>query len=223
MLFAFFSVLYAGTVLAKLGAYFFPGDAVASTLLPTAVFQVLLISAIFVFFKIAGFGSPFGRLSLRVCFVGCVFFLYSLVIVMFLGSVVSLTYEIFTGKCPAPQHVVEILGDLDGPFEFALGIFSVVFLAPVSEELVFRGTLYRMSKAWFVHLGFSTIFSAWVSAGASALLFASVHANLFAFVPLAAMGVILVFAYEKSSSIISPMIAHSLFNCANVALLFASE
>ncbi len=223
LLFMTFSVLYIGIGLAKLGARFFPGDVAMGTLFPTAMFQALMIAAVFAFFKMAKLGSPFGKLSFRACLVGCIFFVYSLVIVMFLGAEISLIYEIFTGEYPARQNVVEIFNNLEGTYAFMLGIFSVVFLAPIAEELIFRGVLYRISKSWLVHSGFSPTLSAWLSALATALLFALVHANFFAFFPLVAMGVILVFAYEKSSSIISPIITHSLFNCANIALLFISK
>ena len=92
-----------------------------------------------------------------------------------------------------------------------LGLISIaaVVIAPVCEEIVFRGYLYPAAKK---HVG-ST-----VAALFSALVFAGAHGNIAALVPLFIFGLILVVVYEKTGSIWAPIAVHALFNGTTVAV-----
>jgi membrane protease YdiL (CAAX protease family) len=90
-----------------------------------------------------------------------------------------------------------------------LGLFAVV-LAPVAEEFIFRGLLYPLVKqlgspryAWF---------------GVSAI-FALIHLDAGTLVPLFALALALTWLYERTDNLLTPIIAHSLFNVANLVLL----
>ena len=89
------------------------------------------------------------------------------------------------------------------------GVFAVV-IAPVAEEFIFRGMLFPFIQqrgypgfAWF---------------GVSAL-FALIHMNAPAFVPLFVFALALTWLYEKTDNLLAPITAHALFNATNFALL----
>jgi membrane protease YdiL (CAAX protease family) len=95
-----------------------------------------------------------------------------------------------------------------------LGVFTVA-IAPVAEEFIFRGMLYPFLKqsgwprtAWF---------------GVS-FVFALIHWDAAALIPLFLLALVLTWLYEKTGSLLAPITAHSLFNTTNlVALYFGDE
>lgn len=90
-----------------------------------------------------------------------------------------------------------------------LDVFTVV-LAPVAEEFIFRGVLYTFIK----QLGFPRLAFFGVSA-----LFALIHADAAIAVPLFVLALALTWLYEKTDNLLAPIVAHSLFNAANLILL----
>ena len=93
-----------------------------------------------------------------------------------------------------------------------LGFFTVV-MAPLAEEFVFRGLLFSSAKK----LGWPV--SGWILVS---LLFALIHASAPIFLPLFVFALALTWLYEKTEGLLAPVVAHSLFNAANVIVLFFS-
>lgn len=91
-----------------------------------------------------------------------------------------------------------------------LSVFTIV-LAPVAEEILFRGILYVTIK----QCGYPRT-ALWVSA----LTFSAMHANLPIFLPLMLLGLILALLYERTDNLLTPIIAHATFNAINVAGLY---
>ena len=93
------------------------------------------------------------------------------------------------------------------------GVTAVV-LAPLAEEMLFRGILYPgVKQAGYPRLAL------W----GSALLFAAVHMNAVTFVPLAVMALVLTGLYEWTDNLLATITAHSLFNLFNLVLLIRQE
>ena len=111
----------------------------------------------------------------------------------------------------APQELITLFQGGGDPLALGLLVVFAVVLAPVVEELIFRGCLYRFLKSQ------STILPAQIISGA---LFSLIHANLFSFVPLVVVGILLARVYEKSGSILTPICFHALFNGFNLLILF---
>ncbi|MDN7243021.1 CPBP family intramembrane metalloprotease [Planococcus sp. N028] len=84
-----------------------------------------------------------------------------------------------------------------------LTIMAVVLFAPILEELVFRRVI-------FGSLNQTTNF--FVAAGISALVFAAVHMEFTHLLVYFTSGTILAFLYQKTKSIITPIIAHIMLN-----------
>jgi membrane protease YdiL (CAAX protease family) len=115
---------------------------------------------------------------------------------------------------PQEQEVVRALRVTDAwSNRLVLGLLAL-FLAPVVEELLFRGMLYPAIK----QAGFPRL-AIW---GVS-LLFALVHANLFTFVPLFVLAILLTLLYEHTDNLLAPITTHALFNALNFGILYLLE
>jgi hypothetical protein len=90
-----------------------------------------------------------------------------------------------------------------------VGAFAVV-IAPVAEEFIFRGVLYPFVK----QLGYPRF--AWLGVN---FLFALIHMDAAALVPLFVLALALTWLYERTDNLLAPITAHSLFNVANLLVL----
>jgi membrane protease YdiL (CAAX protease family) len=95
----------------------------------------------------------------------------------------------------------------------AVLLLAGVALAPVAEEILFRGFLYGVLKRYLGGIGAALL---------SAMLFAAIHMNLASLPGLFVLALGLIFAYERSGSIFVPMGVHALFNFCNFALLYVA-
>lgn len=109
-----------------------------------------------------------------------------------------------------PQELVQLFQSGGDPLAIGLLVIFAVILAPLVEELIFRGCIYRFFKSK------TTVIPAQII---SALIFASIHANLLSFVPLILVGILLARCYEKSGNILVPMCFHAFFNGFSLLML----
>ena len=135
-------------------------------------------------------------------------------LIVVLPVVLSLNYLSETalekaGWQPKSQTAVELLtGAPLWPTGIYLGFFAVV-LAPVAEEFIFRGVLFPFVK----QLGWPKL--AWFGVS---FLFALIHGSAAIFVPLFVLALALTWLYEKTDSLLAPIVVHSLFNAANLVI-----
>lgn len=116
---------------------------------------------------------------------------------------VSTVVNYFSPSTPEPQPVAELLMGIDSFGELILPFIMVVVFAPLGEEIFFRGFIYPVFRK---RLG---ITMALVVTG---MIFALLHFDLIRFIPLAIGGIFLAWLYEKTGSIITPIIAHATWN-----------
>ncbi|MDR1435346.1 MAG: CPBP family intramembrane metalloprotease [Puniceicoccales bacterium] len=117
----------------------------------------------------------------------------------------------------AEQPLIESLhSDLTREGQLIGIILLTVILAPIAEELIFRYFLYRVCKSWM---------SSPKAMLLAAFIFALLHFNLMAFVPLFVMGIFLVRLYERHGNLIPCIIVHGLFNYISIlmVLLFSEK
>lgn len=81
--------------------------------------------------------------------------------------------------------------------------------APIIEELLFRGVLFRVLRKW-IAFPWAMILSA--------VIFGAYHGNLVQFVYAGLCGVLLAYLYEKYNSILAPIMSHMFMN--TVAIVF---
>ena len=113
-----------------------------------------------------------------------------------------------------PQDVVVSMQNAPSLSAMILMTLLAVVGAPIVEELVFRGSLYRFLK--FRMKGTPATL---ISAG----VFASIHSNLTSFFPLLILGVFLCVGYEISGNLKVPILMHAIFNLNSVVLIFSLQ
>ena len=107
------------------------------------------------------------------------------------------------------QDSVKVLQTSNDPVILGLMMIAAVIVAPICEEIVFRGYFYSASKKFA---------GPWAAGICSALIFGAAHANFAALLPLFVFGVVLVFVYEKTGSLWAPIAVHCSFNGTTVLL-----
>jgi membrane protease YdiL (CAAX protease family) len=85
------------------------------------------------------------------------------------------------------------------------------FVAPILEEILFRGYFYPVLKR---------IAGPLPAAIGTSVIFGAIHDNALGFPGLTALALALTFAYEWSGSILVPMCMHACFNSATLAYMW---
>ena len=95
-------------------------------------------------------------------------------------------------------------------------LLSVAVLAPILEEMIFRGVLLR---------AFLNRYPKWPAIAISALFFGFAHLNIYQFALAFPMGLLLGWLFERSRSLIPCITLHATFNGSTLALnqLFYSD
>ncbi len=108
------------------------------------------------------------------------------------------------------QEPVRLLRESNSPVYLGLSIFLACGVAPLVEEMLFRGYIYgtvrRLTHPIFAILVVGAIF-------------AVVHSNLPALLPLWTFSILLCLAYEWSGSLWVPIGIHAFFNAANIVMM----
>lgn len=110
------------------------------------------------------------------------------------------------GVDPAEQTAVQVLRGTETWLDRLLLGFAAIVLAPVAEEILFRGILYPAVK----QAGYPRL-ALW----GTAILFAAVHMNIMIFLPLTFLALVLTWLYERTGNLLAAIVAHSGFNGIN--------
>jgi len=113
-----------------------------------------------------------------------------------------------------PQELITLFQGGGDPIAIGLLVIMAVVLAPIVEEIIFRGCVYRFLKSQTTRLPAQIL---------SGCIFSFMHANLLSFVPLVVVGVLLARVYEKSGNILVPIWFHAFFNGFSLLMLFIAS
>lgn len=182
-------------------------------------YQLALLACVFVYKKFASSHFEFGffvdSFTLKKA---AKYFVCMLACVIAVSLAINAAVFIITGELPQKQEIIELFKRTQNKFAFAAALASFTVLAPIVEELLFRGVFYRCVKGVFVEkLDPQT--AARASAFLVSALFAALHSNAFAAVPLFVVALFLTSLYERTGSIVAPILCHSAFNILNVVLI----
>lgn len=114
---------------------------------------------------------------------------------------------------PKEHGSIELLREGGGPtWTVGLTILNAVLLAPIVEELLFRGLLLPSLAKWLK--------SPAMGLAVSSILFGLIHYNVAKTVPaLIVFGVVLGATYLKTRSLVAAILVHALFNAKTILWL----
>lgn len=114
------------------------------------------------------------------------------------------------GKSDGAQEIVRYFLEHPEPRHRIAIMLMAVIVAPVSEEILFRGYLYGVIRR------FGGRIPALLT---SSLLFAAIHVHLPSMLGLGLLGVILCLLYERTGSLWATMTMHAAFNATTITAL----
>ena len=128
-----------------------------------------------------------------------------------LASMLNYVYatHVISGM-PMQDEMAKLLASIPRtPINVTLGLFAITILAPLIEELLFRGLLQR---SLMQHV------PAWAAIALSAFVFAAVHMQPLAMPALMTLGAAFGYIYHKTGSLRMTIILHMINNLLALAL-----
>lgn len=92
-----------------------------------------------------------------------------------------------------------------------LAVVVALFLAPIMEELLFRGVVYNVLKKYFKHISVAIVLQA--------IIFSCMHGTLVHGLPTFFLGVLSCYVYELTGNIKRSIGLHFLFNFLSVVMV----
>ena len=179
------------------------------TLIMSVVNNFCYLLAIFLVYGFKNSITDFFAVKKKAIRVGVIWGLIALTM-NFVVSLASNMWYQANDMSPAKQNIVQVLENFDGPYMLlTIGLTSL--LIPVFEEILYRGVLQRtLQQRYSVRTGLII----------SSLLFAVMHFDWYQLPGLFVIGMCFGIAYNKTNSLLSPIIAHMVNNIFALALLF---
>jgi len=125
-----------------------------------------------------------------------------------LATVLIMVY--FKISTPVQPIVDMMIKQKEGALLLYMSVFAAV-IGPIMEEIVFRGFMYgafrkRLGVVWGMVV--------------TSLVFSLLHAHPVGFVPIFILGMLLVYLYEKTGSLIPSFTVHIIHNLASIGMVF---
>jgi hypothetical protein len=184
---------------------------VLSLLVGAAAFAVATISWVALFHRgaFAALGLRSARLASDVG-IGALVGLFSYpLITLIMGFLLFSLASLVTGEPVVPPRQ-EILPPSPDRLEVTIAALSAIVVAPVGEELFFRGFLFGALRRRLSFRSASVV---------AAVPFAVVHFYLLLMPLLFVFGIVLAWIYERRGSIAAPIAAHTAFNAVGYSLI----
>ena len=118
---------------------------------------------------------------------------------------------------PAPDSFLQLEALLtpENPISMFLLIITIVLLAPIGEELLFRGFLQK-----YLEIAWGDITKAILL---SSLFFAAIHFNPYWLIQIYLLGVLLGYIAWQTQSVVSSIIFHVIINASSLIFTFLGE
>jgi membrane protease YdiL (CAAX protease family) len=206
---------FGGLVLKNALAADAPAEMSVKQVLSSALLFTSFVFALgmFLFFRRLPFGEVFGftRLSApRTIGWGVLLILCAFPLVFLSGWIM----QQFMHGDASEQELVELFRAAaargDWRMMLSVGVAGVI-VAPICEEILFRGYFYPVGKRYAGPL---------ISSAITSLVFALFHGNLSSLPSLLILAVALALAYERTGSLAVPITMHALFNGTSLTILY---
>ena len=183
------------------------------SLLTVAFLSVLVDFLVVWLFTVKKYGVKIASLGLRWAkgdaWIAPLIALAGFVVIILIENIYANALFYITKLKPPDQPVIELFGR--GRFGFLIAVVIAGLLAPLGEEIFFRG---------FVYAGLRRRFGVIKGVVLSSLVFAAFHFNLLLMIPLFFIGAALAILYEYRRSIAAPYIMHLLNNLGALLYLY---
>jgi membrane protease YdiL (CAAX protease family) len=191
------------------------GESNATAQLASMVFMLVIALMILVYMRVRGQepGEMFGIRQLPPLR-ALLFGVAALVVIYGVMTVVYYLVKelVFHGKWPdnsTQDSIKDFQASASILYKVMLGLGAVV-IAPVAEEIIFRGYFYGVTKRFS---------DRWFAAVFTSVIFAGIHCHVGSALPLFTLAMGLAIAYEITGCLLVPVVMHSLFNAFNLLLL----
>lgn len=134
-------------------------------------------------------------------------YLITIILLLFVGLLNQYLLTNFFDIEIKPQEILEKFKELENSFEISIFVIGSAVIAPIYEELLFRGII-------FPKLIQKTNFT--IALLLSSLIFAVLHFHLSALLPLFVLSIILSITYLYTSTIWASISLHALFNLISI-------
>lgn len=115
--------------------------------------------------------------------------------------------ELVIGETKSSQDLLLFFTNSKTFTEKALLVFTAVVVAPVTEEVVFRGYLHGTVRQ---------VGGRWWGILVSSLIFAGIHGHVPSLASLFVLGIAFALLYERTGSLWASMLMHAIFNSLNL-------
>jgi uncharacterized protein len=179
------------------------------SLFVVATFEFLLlipIAIIFFWRRVPWLALGLNRFNPNTLAIGCGL-LVAVYIVVIINNLIMMALGIITQA----DVVSDLLGEIDSPLLFA---FVTAIVAPFTEELFFRGFLFkglREKYGWVNALMFSSI------------IFALFHGQVATLIPTFLLGALFAYLYQRTESVFPGMLLHFAVNSIGVIVLLIAN
>ena len=179
------------------------------SLFVVATFEFLLlipIAIIFLWRRVPWHALGLNRFDPNTLTIGCGL-LVGVYIVVIINNLIMMALGVITQA----DVVSDLLGEIDSPFLFA---FVTAIVAPFTEELFFRGFLFkglREKYGWVNALMFSSI------------IFALFHGQIATLIPTFLLGALFAYMYQRTESVFPGMFLHFAVNAVGVVVLLLAN
>jgi len=190
---------------------------VVSSVAAMATVAIILIVAAFQFARgLKGFGLRLKTIPRDLVFAFATLLAVWPLVGAIMRATEMATKALFGRDFQVPQHeALELISQSPAPaLEIVLIVLAVV-LAPLVEEMLFRGLFQSMIRSY---LG-----RPWIAIVLTSILFAGIHANPTHWPALFALAMGLGYAYEKSGSLVRPILMHAMFNAAIIGTVLLQQ
>lgn len=194
-------------------AYFFVisrfGESQSLNIFVVASFEFILlipIAIVFLVRRTSWIELGLRRFDRNVLALGC-----GLLVIVYVLVIVNNLLMMALGVITQADVITELLGEIDSPFLFA---FVTAIVAPITEELFFRGFLFkgfRDKYGWVNALMFSSI------------IFALFHGQIATLIPTFLLGALFSYMYQRTESVYPGVILHFAVNSMGVCVLLTAS
>jgi membrane protease YdiL (CAAX protease family) len=134
-------------------------------------------------------------------------YLITIILLLFVGLLNQYLLTNFFDIEIKPQDILEKFKELENSFEISIFVIGSAVIAPIYEELLFRGIIFPtlIQKTNFT-----------IALVLSSLIFAVLHFHLSALLPLFVLSIILSITYLYTSTIWASISLHALFNLISI-------